>query len=232
MSNVIQLTDVSKKYIKQAALKNIAFTLPIGKIIGIVGENGSGKSTLLKLIAGLALPTSGQITVNGETANRRISRIVSYLSELDAFYSMFTVKEAIDFQSSQFTDFNRSKAEEIMRYLQLDPDKKIKHLSKGNRGRLKILLTLARGVPYILMDEPLSGLDPMVRDSIVKGLITFVDLESQTLVMTTHEINEIESILDSFIAIKDGSIINMLDVEKLRETEGLGITEWMKKTYV
>ena len=75
---MIQLTNVSKTYMKQSALKDITLTLPMGKIIGIVGENGSGKSTLLKLIAGLSLPTSGTVTVNGEIANRRISKVVSY----------------------------------------------------------------------------------------------------------------------------------------------------------
>ena len=232
MSNVIELTNVSKTYGKRSAIKNISLTLPLGKIIGIVGENGSGKSTLLKLIAGLLHPTSGSVTVNGETANRRISKLVSYLSEHDSFYSIFTVREALAFQASQFTDFNIAKAEEIMKYMQLEPDKKIRDLSKGNRGRLKIVLTLAREVPYILMDEPLSGLDPMVRQSIVKGMISYVDLESQTLVMTSHEITEIESILDCFIAIKDGSLIRMADVDELHESEGLSITEWMRKTYV
>ncbi|MGF7050565.1 ABC-2 type transport system ATP-binding protein [Paenibacillus sp. DS2015] len=229
---MIQLTNVSKKYMKQSALKDISLTLPIGKIIGIVGENGSGKSTLLKLISGLAHPTNGKVTVNGETANRRISKVVAYLSELDSFYSIFTVSEAMDFQASQYTDFNLTKAEEIMKFMQLEPHIKIKNISKGNRARLKIMLTLAREVPYILMDEPLSGLDPMVRESIVKGMISYVDLEYQTLIMTSHEIAEIESLLDCFIAIKDGSLLRMTDVDELHELEGLGITEWMKKTYV
>jgi ABC-2 type transport system ATP-binding protein len=232
MSNVIQMTNVSKKYMKQSALKDISLTLPLGKIIGIVGENGSGKSTLLRLISGLSLPTSGRVTVNGETANRRISKVVSYLSELDSFYPIFTVSQAMDFQASQFTDFNRAKAEEIMKYMQLEPHVKIKNLSKGNRGRLKIMLTLAREVPYILMDEPLSGFDPMARESIVKGMISYVDLESQTLIMTSHEIAEIESLLDCYIAIKNGSLLRMADVDELHESEGLGITDWMKKNYV
>jgi ABC-2 type transport system ATP-binding protein len=232
MSNLIQLTNVSKKYVKQPALTNISFTLPIGKIVGIVGENGSGKSTLLRLISGLSLPTSGMVTVNGETANRRISKVVSYLSELGSFYSIFTVREAMDFQASQYTDFNMAKAEEIMKFMKLEPHMKIKDLSKGNRARLKIMLTLAREVSYILMDEPLSGLDPMVRESIVKGMISYVDLESQTLIMTCHEIAEIESLLDCFIAIKNGSLLRMTDVDELHESEGLGITDWMKKNYV
>ena len=231
---MIVLTNVSKTYKKRSssAIKNLSFSLPLGKIIGIVGENGSGKSTILKLIAGLSHPTSGSVTVNGEMANRGIGKLVAYLSEQDSFYPLFTVREALAFQASQFPDFNMAKAEQIMKDMQLEPDKKIRDLSIGNHGRLKIVLTLAREVPYILMDEPLSGLDPMVRHSIVKGMISYIDLESQTIVMTSHEITEIESVLDSFIAIKGGTLIRMADVAELHESEGLGITEWMKKTYV
>lgn len=229
---MIELIKVSKTYNKRTAIKNISLTLPLGKIIGIVGENSSGKSTLLKLIAGLSQPTSGTVIVNGDTANRRISRLVSYLSDQDSVYPMFTVREAIAYQASQFPDFNTMKAKEILAFMQLEPDQKISDLSKGNRGRLKIVLSLARNVPYILMDEPLSGLDPLVRESIVKGMISYLDLESQTLVMSSHDITEIESILDCFIAIKDGSLMRISDVEELHESEGLGITEWMKKTYV
>ena len=129
-----------------------------GKIIGLVGANGSGKSTTLKLIAGLIQPTKGVVTVNGEKADRRIAKYVSYLSELDEYYGFFTVEETIDFYASQFVDFNKQKAQEIREFMKLDPKSKVKHLSKGNRGRLKIVLTLAREVPVILMDEPLSGL--------------------------------------------------------------------------
>jgi ABC-2 type transport system ATP-binding protein len=232
MSDVIVLTNVSKTYNKRTVIRDVTLTLPLGKIIGIVGENGSGKSTLLKLIAGLLQPTSGSVTVDGETANRRICKLVSYLSDQDSTYSMFTVREAIAFQAVQFPDFNTTKAEEIMAFMQLEPDKKISDLSKGNRGRLKIVLSLAREVPYILMDEPLSGLDPLVRQSIVKGMISYLDLESQTLLMTSHEIPEIESIWDSFIAIKDGALFREVDVEELHESDGLSITAWMKKTYI
>jgi ABC-2 type transport system ATP-binding protein len=232
MLKMIELSHVSKMYKNRSVIKDISLSLPLGKIIGIVGENGSGKSTLLKLMAGLSHPTTGSVTIYGEIANRRMSKLVSYLSDHDSFYTLFTVREALAFQASQFSDFNITKAEKIMKEMQLESDKKIRDLSLGNRGRLKIALTLAREVPFILMDEPLSGLDPMVRQSIVKGMISYVDLESQSLVMTSHEITEIESILDSFIAIKDGSLIRMDEVEELHESEGLGITEWMKKTYV
>ena len=99
---MIELTNVSKKYKNRPVIKNISLSLPLGKIIGIVGENGSGKSTLLKLIAGLSHPTSGSVTVNGEIANRRIGKFVSYLSDHDSFYSLFTVREALPFRLRNF----------------------------------------------------------------------------------------------------------------------------------
>ncbi len=216
---------------RKVALQNVNLELTKGKIVGLVGENGSGKSTTLKLIAGLTQPSKGSITVGGVKVDHRIAKQVSYLSELDEYYGFYNVGQTIDFYATQFSDFNKEKAEEIRTFMKLDRNAKLKHLSKGNRGRLKIVLTLAREVPVILMDEPLSGLDPMVRDSIVKGLISFIDLENQIVLVTTHEIKEIEAILDEVIAIKDGHIIGHHNVEQLRFEKNMSIVEWMTDIY-
>ena len=228
---MITLTNVSKRYGTKKALDHVNLELTPGKLIGLVGENGSGKSTTLKLIAGLNHPTNGEVRVNGEKVTRKIADSVSYLSELDEYYRFFTVKRSIEFQSSQFKDFDKEKAYEILKFMKLDPNDKLKHLSKGNRGRLKIVLSLARNVPVILMDEPFSGLDPMVRNSIVKGLISFIDLEKQLVLITTHEIREVENILDEVVAIKAGSIIGHHTVEELREQKQMGIVDWMTEVY-
>ncbi len=228
---MIEFKNVTKKYRNHCVVDNLSLSLPQGKIIGVVGENGSGKSTTMKLISGLIRPSKGSVSVDGEQVSRNISRKVSYLSELDTYYSFYTVGETIDYYASIYSDFNRSKAEEILDYMKLDSSKKVKNLSKGNRGRLKIAVTLAREVPVILMDEPLSGLDPMVRDSIVKGLLSFVDFETQTIIITTHEIKEIEPILDLVVLIKDGRVLRMEDVEEIRIHQNVSIVEWMKKEY-
>lgn len=228
---MIKLAGVTKKYGSKKALDQVDLELTTGKLIGLVGENGSGKSTTLKLIAGLNYPSSGEIRVNGEIVTRRIAESVSYLSELDEYYRFFTVKKAIEFQASQFKDFDLEKAYEIMKFMKLNPDDKLKHLSKGNRGRVKIILSLARNVPVILMDEPFSGLDPMVRNSIVKGLISFIDLEKQIVLITTHEIKEVENILDEVVAIKAGRIIGHHNVEELREEKQMSIVDWMTEVY-
>lgn len=228
---MITLTNVTKKYGSKKALNQVDLELSTGKLIGLVGENGSGKSTTLKLIAGLNYPTNGEIRVNGEKVTRRIADSVSYLSELDEYYRFFTVKKSIEFHASQFSDFDIEKAYEIMDFMKLNPNDKLKHLSKGNRGRLKIILSLSRNAPVILMDEPFSGLDPMVRNSIVKGLISFINLEKQLVLITTHEIREVENILDEVVAIKAGSIIGHHNVEELRAEKQMSIVDWMTEVY-
>ncbi|MCA0991747.1 MULTISPECIES: ABC transporter ATP-binding protein [Guptibacillus] len=228
---MITFENVSKRYLTKHALSDVNVTIPEGKIIGLVGSNGSGKSTFMKMIAGLVGPSEGKVMIDQEPVSRRTANKVAYLSELDAYYSFFSVKETIDFFASQFQDFDVEKANDIVDFMEVDSSQKVKHLSKGNRGRLKIALTLAREVPVILMDEPLSGLDPMVRDSIVKGLLSFIDLEKQTVIITTHEVTEIEPLLETVIAIRNGKVLALEDVETIRERDRMRIVDWLKKMY-
>lgn len=225
---IVNFTQVTKKYLGRAALRDVSFTLPRGKIVALVGPNGSGKSTILKLTAGLLRPTSGAVTVLGQSVNRRVAGTVAYLSEADVLYPFFTVAETIKFNAGLFADFDREKADEIMRFMQLEPGQKVRHLSKGNRGRLKILLALSRRAPLLLMDEPLSGLDPIVRDSIIRSMVAHLNLPEQTVLMSTHEVAEVEPVLDSVIALNEGRITGAGNVEEIRETHGLSLVDWMK----
>lgn len=227
---MIRFQNVTKKYGQEYALHDVSFELEKGKIFGLLGPNGSGKSTSLKMMAGLVQPSSGLVTVNSKKVNRRIAQEVAYLTELDMFYDSFHVMDMVQFTASQFPDFDMNRAHELLVFMSLDPTKKIKQLSKGNRGRLKLVIALARRAPVLLLDEPFSGLDPIVRESIVKGLISYVDFEYQTVVIATHEIDEIEALLDEVLIIKNGVILEKRNVELLREDEGLSVVEWMKKT--
>ncbi|MCM3316418.1 ABC transporter ATP-binding protein [Rummeliibacillus stabekisii] len=226
----VKLSNVSKKYGKEFSLKNVSLTFETGKIYGLLGPNGSGKSTTLKMIAGLVYPNSGKVEVGNEEVSRKISKNVAYLTELDMFYPGFTVANMIDFYTTQFTDFDPVKAEELLKEMKLEREKKIKQLSKGTRGRLKLVLALSRNAPVLLLDEPFSGLDPMVRDSIVKSLLSYINFDLQTVIIATHEIDEIEPLLDEAIVIFHGKIIGQKNVEELREEEGLSVLDWFKDT--
>jgi len=224
----IQLNRVSKKYGFDFSLKDVTLEFQKGKIYGLLGPNGSGKSTTLKLISGLIFPTSGSVKVYGQPVTRKTSSIVSYLTELDMFYDSFTVKQMISFYESQFPDFNMEKAKHLLKDMNLLENSSIKKLSKGNRARLKLVLALSRDAKVLLLDEPFSGLDPLVRDSIVKSLLSYIDFEDQTVIIATHEIDELEPLLDEVMAIYQGSIIGHENVEKLREEQGLSVLHWFK----
>ncbi|MCY7747551.1 ABC transporter ATP-binding protein [Bacillus inaquosorum] len=224
----ITLEHVSKKYGRQTAVNDVSITLSSGRIYGLIGPNGSGKSTTLKMMAGLLFPTSGLVKADEKPVTRDMVRQTAYLTELDMFYPHFTVKDMVNFYQSQFPDFQTEQAYKLLNEMQLDPKKKIKKLSKGNRGRLKIVLALARRTSVILLDEPFSGLDPMVRDSIVNSLVSYIDFEQQIVVIATHEIDEIETLLDEVIILANGEKVAQRDVEDIREQEGMSVLQWFK----
>lgn len=231
MGNIITFANVSKKYGATKALNNVSFEIAKGGIIGLVGVNGSGKSTLLKLIAGLLKNTNGEIRVDGEVVTRLIGKKVAFLAEVDSLYEFFTVKETISFSANVFPDFDEQKALEIILALAVEPDKKVGTLSKGNRARVKIAVALSRNVPLLIMDEPLSGLDPLVREDIIKMIAKYVEMEEQTLIISTHEVTEIEPLLEHVLLVSNGEIVLSEKVEDLREKKGQSVLEAMREVH-
>lgn len=224
---MIELKAITKKYNSRRALDGITLTIPQGKVIGLVGENGSGKTTLLKVMAGLLTPSSGEAKFNGQPITRKVAANIAYMPDADMFYPYFKVEQLFDFYDSQFEDFDLIKAKEIAQFLNISLDSKIKNLSKGNRGRVKIAATLGREAMYYILDEPFSGLDPMVRDDIAKGLIRYTDSERQTVLMSTHELKEVEPLLDEIVVLKDGQILAHEAVDEIRDVHGKDATSWM-----
>lgn len=227
----VQFNHVGKRFHGHTALTNLSFKLPQGKIIGVIGPNGAGESTMLKLMAGLLRPTSGEVLVGGKRSERRSSAHTAYFPEQGGSYPFYTVAQTIEYYNTVFSDFHYGKALEMIEFMQLDLKQRVGLLSKGNRTRLKLVTALSRNAPLILLDEPLSGLDPMIRESIIQGLIALVHLPEQTVILTTHEVAEVEPILDMIIAIKDGQIIKIDEVENIRSQHGSSLVHWMKEIF-
>jgi len=228
---MIQVNQVSKSFLTIKALSDCRVTFEQGKITGVIGENGSGKTTLLKIIAGLLKPTKGTVLIDGKHVTRRICQRLAFLHDQDYFYWYFTVGELIRYYDAVYDDFNKEKAETMLLFMNLREGQKINHLSKGNLTRLKMVVTLARDVPYIILDEPFLGLDPMVRKSIIKSMLQFIDLSKQTLIMSTHEVNEVDLILDDVVLLKRGQVIAHQSIEKIREYEQKDVVTWMEDMY-
>lgn len=227
----MEVQQLSFQYKRKTILERLTFSIPQGQIVGVIGENGSGKSTLLKLMAGILTPTSGTIELNGEKVTRRQTNKIAYLPDIDLFYEKLTGDEVFAFYESQFEDFSREKAKEVAAFLQVPTNVKLGNLSKGNRGRMKLASFLARNVELYLMDEPFAGLDPLARESLMKAIIKFIDTESCSVVLSTHEVNEVEPILDQVMLLKDGHLCAMDVVEEIRHKRGEDTVNWMKNLY-
>ncbi|MGE7980199.1 ATP-binding cassette domain-containing protein [Psychrobacillus sp. NPDC093200] len=228
---MIDIKGLTKRYGGKIAVNDVTISFAKGKIIGLVGENGSGKSTLLKLMAGVLLTKSGSIQIDGEPVSYLVAKKIAYLPDADDVFPYFTVKQLFRFYDSQFDDFSYDKACIVADFLQLDLHAPLKKLSKGNRGRAKIAATLGREVDYYLLDEPLSGLDPMVRQSIIRGFIQFIDIETQSIILSTHELKDMEPILDEIVVMREGSVIAHELVEDIRESQRKDITSWMTNLF-
>lgn len=231
MIKLISVKNISYKTAKKVIFTDVSFQIPIGKIIAIAGENGVGKSTLIRLLTGIKRPTKGLITIDNEPLTHMSADKIAYLPDTEDFYNHLNGQQLFRNYQTKFEDFNLAKANEIAAFLELDIKKKISDLSKGQKGRIKMAVTLARNVPYYILDEPFAGLDPMVREALVQGLVKFTDTETQSIFLSTHELHDVEPILDALLLLKDGEIISYDILEDIREQWRYDAVSWLKKHY-
>lgn len=228
---VVEFREVVKRFRRVEALQGVTLTLPEGRIIGLLGPNGSGKSTFLKLIIGLYRPTSGQVRIDGAPPSFRTKAKVAYLPEIDYLYGWMSVTQTLQYVRSFHPDWDDAKAEELLSFLELPREAKVSKLSKGMRARLKILLAMARQAEVILLDEPLSGIDPPSRTRVMSALVSHFREEKQTVVMSTHDVVEAESLFDEVLFLKRGRVELYGDAESLREQKGKSIRDLFEEVY-
>ena len=225
---MIEFKQVNKYFGTVRALDNFQAELPSGRVIGLFGPNGAGKSTALKMIAGLNRPNRGQVLVDGLDPRKTRDR-VAYLPEIDHLYPWMTVGKAANFIGTFYSDWDQEKYLGLLSYLCLDENMKIGKISKGQRAKVKLLLTLSRRSSYLLLDEPLSGIDLLTREEIINSVIRDYREGEQTIIISTHEIGEIEGLVDEVIFIQEGKIVLTGNAEDLREERNMSLVEIMKE---
>lgn len=228
-SIMVVLDHVTKRLGSNTAVHNVSLRLPDQGIVGLLGLNGSGKTTLLNLIAGLMRPTEGSVTLNGSKVTRQSGKYIAYVADDQSLYSFYTIRETIDYADKVYPDFVREAAEEILAFLMFDMNQKVGQLSKGNKMRLNTAIALARRVPLLLLDEPLSGLDQFVREELLKMFVHFGGVYQQTIVISSHEVSELEPYLDYVIFMKEGKIMFHASAEEIREEREQSILNVMRE---
>ncbi|MEG1411406.1 MAG: ABC transporter ATP-binding protein [Terrisporobacter sp.] len=225
---MIEIKNVKKKYGRATALEDVSFNIYEGKITGILGLNGVGKSTILKCISGLEKPTKGNIFIDGEVMNYKLYNKIAFVPDVDTHFTHLSIKESFEFMKEFYKNWDEKKAYKMLEMFSLTDDKFICDLSKGNKARVKIILGFAQNTKYILLDEPFSGIDIFKREEFIKAIVEYMR-EDQSIVITTHEIVEIENVVDEVIILDKGKVVFDFNVSEVKMNEGKSIVDKMRE---
>ena len=227
---VLKATGLVKNYGGTRALDGLELELPQGKIVGLLGPNGSGKTTFLKIAAGLLTPSAGEVTVCGRKIGPETKTVVSYLPDKTYLNRQQLICEILDYFQDFYADFDRTRAEEMLSVLHIDPNAKLKTLSKGNQEKVQLVLVMSRRARLYLLDEPIGGVDPAARDYILSTIINNYD-PSATVLISTHLIADVERVLDEFVFLSQGKVIRQGNTDETREETGKSLDELFREVF-
>ena len=217
MSAVVSARNLSKRFGSTMAVDNVSFEIPAGRIVGLIGPNGSGKTTALKAILGLS-SYEGQLNVLGfdpHTQRDELMKEVCFIADVAVLPRWISVGEAIEFVAGVHPKFNRKKCEEYLSHTKLKPNTKVKHMSKGMVVQLHLALVMAIDAKLLVLDEPTLGLDILYRKQFYQNLLEDYFDENKTIIVTTHQVEEIEHVLTDVIFIQDGRITLNASMDEL-----------------
>lgn len=218
--NVFEVEGVTRRYGAKTALRDVSLVLPKGEVLGLIGENGAGKTTLIKHLLGLLKPDKGSVRVLGldpVTHSERVLARVGYLAEEDALPGWMTVAEYGRYAAGFYPTWNPAYAERLRVDFGLEGKSKLRNLSKGQRARVGLMAAMAFQPDLLVLDEPSSGLDPIVRRDILGAVIRAVADEGRSVLFSSHLLTEIERIADRVAMIRAGEILFCDDLDAVRQ---------------
>lgn len=227
---MLKCENLVKKYLLTTAVADISIQIEPGRIYALLGPNGSGKSTFMKMVAGLAKPTSGTITLNGEPLTYKSKAHIAYMPTEAYFFSYMTCLDVGKYYNDFFEDFDYDKFLKLLEDMDLKQEQKVKDMSSGMMAKLKIAATLCRNSDIVMLDEPLNGIDIIARDKIITTIVSNIS-ENTSVIMSSHLVDELEKIVDYAIFIKNGTCVLKGDAEQLREQQGMSIVDMYKNIY-
>ncbi len=209
-NDVICAKSLTRRFGAKAALDAVDLKIPRGRVFGLVGENGAGKTTFIKTVLGLLKPSSGTIAVFGRNPVADPEGVLSrlgYLSEERDLPGWMRIRELVRYTRAFYPNWDDAYAEQLRQRFGLDPAAKVKTLSRGQRAQAGLLIALAYRPELLLLDEPSSGLDPIVRRDILEAIIRTVADEGRTVVFSSHLLDEVQRVADDVAMIHEGRIV-------------------------
>lgn len=219
MSTIVKAAGLSKRYGKVRALDNVNLEIPAGRIVGLIGPNGAGKTTALNAILGLT-SFSGTLEVLGKNPMQErhaLMQEVCFIADVAILPRWIRVHQVLDYVEGVHPGFSREKAERFLAHTKVRPDAKVKQLSKGMTAQLHLAVVMAIDARLLVLDEPTLGLDILFRKEFYTNLLNDYFDEQRTILVSTHQVEEIEHILTDLVFIQNGQIVLNATMEDVQE---------------
>lgn len=217
--NAIETRNLNYRAGRTFELKDLSLNVPTGAVYGFLGPNGSGKTTTIRLLLAMAKRLRGEVRLLGHAIPDEIATAlarIGYVPERPHLYSAFTIDEAIAYHAAFYATWDRAWAEKLQREFQLPGDRRIGRLSKGETGKLMILLALAQRPELLVLDEPTDGLDPMIRRDAMSAVLDYVAQSGATVFISSHLVHELERMCDWVGVLDHGRLIVELPMETFK----------------
>lgn len=227
---MLEMKNVTKRYGKKVVLDDVSIQFQKGAITCLLGLNGVGKSTTMKSIMKLVPINKGEILIDQTPITSQNINQLAYVPDIPIHDLGWTIPKNLEFAQVFYEGFDIEKAWRMIKFFKVPTDKKLKELSKGNLARFNIIIGLCQNTPYILLDEPFSGIDVFTRQTFINLLKSEFLEKDQTVILTTHEIDEVQDIADHIVLLEDGKVFATFSKDEA-EKEGLTIVEKMKSLY-
>ena len=228
--SIFACQNLTKRYGKLTALDNIDLELESGRIVGLLGPNGSGKTTLIKLANRLLQPTSGSILIDGKAPGVETKKSIAYLPDKEYLPDWMNTRQLMHFYGDFYDDFDPRRASVMLSSLDIPSDMVLKKMSKGTREKVQLILTLSRRAKVYLLDEPIAGVDPAARDYILRTIIQNYE-ENSLVLISTHLIADVESVLDEAVFLKQGHIVLHKPADEIRTETGKSVDEYFREVF-
>ena len=227
---MITSNNLTKKFGSKTAVDGVSLTLEPGHVYAMLGPNGSGKTTWMKMAAALMKPTSGEVLYEGAPVGTESRKHVAYMSTEPYFYSWMTVRDVGRYYQDFFEDFSPEKYDSLIREMELEPAMKTRTLSSGMMAKLKIAVTMARDARVWMLDEPFNGIDLLARDEIRRCILREAS-EDKVLLLSSHLVEEMEAVCDTAVFIKQGRLVEVRNLEEMRETDHVSMADRYREIY-
>ena len=215
---MIQMININKTFEKHSAVKNVNLSIEKGSIYGLIGSNGAGKTTIIKLLAGIYKQDSGEVLLNGTAIyeNESIKEKLFYISDLPYFFPHYTVKQMAQYYKNIYPSWNEERFKKCAEVFEFSMTKKIHTFSKGIQRQAAFWLALSTMPEILILDEPMDGLDPVARKKVKNLLIQDVAERDMTILISSHNLREIEDICDHIGILHKGSLLLEKDLDDLK----------------